>query len=386
MIRKMFLTLAILALFALWVGAQAIQPAPNAVIDPNANISWPPPVYVLSGEIELLGSANLTDMVGYFIEFRPLPVDENAEAIDPWYPATLFYEHPVVNSVLGTWNTAAAADGLYELRLTITFDTQAPVYFVVRPLRVQNDPPLGSDCSGAATTAIPSPVGRPTLLPTPTGLSTTPMVTANLDANVRSGDATNYPRVGALLGGESARVLGRSSRGNGWYYIELPDGMRGWIAPSTVTPSGDFSNVPFMNPPATSTPVATATFTPPPTQGNLTGSSPALVPSPPVCQQNFQVRVNITNNGTGNTTSAATVLIQDVRTSTGEVQKQSWGAVPVLAPGANYVVTSDFHVSTYYNEQHTIRVTIDPEGFVPELNESDNVLASTYVLQQGACP
>ena len=197
---------------------------------------------------------------------------------------------------------------------------------------------------------------------------------------MRSGDSTGYPRIGSLFRGDSARVIGRSSRGNGWYYIQLANGNRGWIAPSVVTASGDFSNVAWTAPPATSTPLPTNTPVP---QGNLAGATPARVPGVPTCQVSFQVRIHIDNNGSSNTNASATVLIQDIHTATGQVLKQAWGAVPVLAPGGGFVVTTDFTISRYYNEQHTTRVIIDPEGLLTETNESDNVSESYYVLQAG---
>jgi uncharacterized protein YraI len=382
MYKKITLILLVLLLSTLLINAQGIQPDPDEDLDPNANISWPPPVYVLSGEIDLIGSANLTDMTGYFIEFRPLQTGSTAQA-SPWFPVTLLFTTPVVDDVLGTWNTETVEDGLYDLRLVVNVRNQPPNYFVVSPLRIQNEPPFGMAAPSGQVTPTPLAVARPTLLPTPTGLSSEPIVTANLDANVRSGDSTSYPRIGSLFRGDSARVIGRSSRGNGWYYIQLSNGNFGWIAPSVVSASGDFSNVIWRDPPATSTPTPTNTPVP---QGNLAAATPARVPGTPTCQVSFQVRVHIENNGTATTAASATVLIQDIRTATGEVLKQAWGAVPVLAPGGGYVVTADFTESRYYNEQHTTRVIIDPENFLTETNEADNTVESYYVLQQGACP
>lgn len=386
MYKKLTLTLLALLLSTLLVTAQGIQPDPDDEINPDANISWPPPVYVLNGEIDLIGSANLDNMTGYFIEFRPLQTDPDSGQASPWFPVTLLFSDPVEDDVLGTWNTETVEDGLYDLRMVVNVRNQPPNYFVVSPLRVLNDQEFMVDLpSSGQQRATPTQlaVARPTLLPTPTGLSSEAIVTANLDANVRSGDSTSYPRIDSLFRGDSARVIGRSSRGNGWFYIQLDNGKFGWIAPSVVTASGDFSNVVRTDPPATSTPIPTNTPVP---QGNLAAAAPGRVPATPTCLVSFQVQVHVENNGSNFTSASATVLIQDIYTATGEVLQQAWGAVPVLAPGDGYVVTADFTEGRYYNEQHTTRVIIDPQNNLTETNESDNVSESYYVLQKGGCP
>src|SRR5512134_240457 len=75
------------------------QTAPVTTPDPNASITWPPPVYVLRGEFQIRGSASLPNMTNYFIEFRPLedtfgvqaPVatEEAGAAEEIFFPAIL---------------------------------------------------------------------------------------------------------------------------------------------------------------------------------------------------------------------------------------------------------------------------------------------------------
>lgn len=392
-----FILMILLALTA-FVSANEIIPRPGADVDPDANISWPPPVYVLRGEIELIGSANLENMTNYFIEFRPLDFETAAEALDeedlpdaeepfesPWFPVTLPSNQPVVDDVLGTWNTETTADGLYEIRLTLNRQGQAAQYFVVSPLRVENDPPdFVVDLPATATpVAGPTQPTRPTLAASPTALDTTPRVVANTTANVRSGDSTGYSSIATLRANQQALVIGISSAGSGWYYIELQDGTRGWVAPSVVTASGNIRSVPRVNPPFTPTPPATDTPVP---RANLAGSTPALTPSQPICNQQFQVLANITNNGSARTNSSAQVLIQNIHVASGQVQAEAIRAIPQLDPGQNYVVGADFTISTFYNEEHRIVVTIDVNNEVIETDTSDNVLTTTYVLQQGGCP
>jgi hypothetical protein len=62
------------------------------------------------------------------------------------------------------------------------------------------------------------------------------MVTANVNANVRSGPDTAYNVVGSLLPGQAATIVGRNDAYT-WWYIDFPGvaGNHAWIAGSVVT-------------------------------------------------------------------------------------------------------------------------------------------------------
>lgn len=397
MLRKSLIILLVLSIaVTALVSAQEILPHPDDEVNPDANISYPPPVYVLRGEVDLRGTANIQGMTSFFVEFRPLelPPLEDAETTtddteeesveEPWFPAILPSTNPVIEDVLGTWNTFTAPDGLYEMRLVVNVTGGEPIYAPLSPIRIENDVPdfveISSPVPQASATA--TPISRPTLAPSPTAVDTTPQVTARLDANVREGDNTVYDVVGVLREGQTARIVGISTSGNGWYNIELANGTRGWIAPSVVIVSGDLRGIPRVDPPFTPTPPATNTPVP---AGNLTGSAPDLTPDTPTCNTSFNVLANITNTGTTSTTANTQVIIRDVHVASGQVQVSISRDLPILAPGANFVVGGDLNVSTFYNEEHRIEVIIDPGNLVNETIESDNVLITTYTLAQGAC-
>ena len=147
--RLLWLTLALT--FVLGTSAFAQEPALSSTPDPNANISWPPPVYVLRGEFEIRGTANLPNMSNYFIEFHQLPdlpavegpvaTEEATETEPVFFPAILPSGTPVVNDVLGAWDTTLVQDGLYEIRLVVNVSGGDPVTHTVGPLRVENEPP-----------------------------------------------------------------------------------------------------------------------------------------------------------------------------------------------------------------------------------------------------
>ncbi len=270
--------LFVLALLWLTLALQPLQ-AQSTPANPNAQIQWPPPTYLLSGTFPIYGTVNLPDMNGYFLEFRPL-IDSVTEpgANVPWQPATLPSNTPIINGVLGQWNTTAVPDGLYELRLTVLTTSSQFVHAQVSPLRVQNQP---SPFGGVPTSQPIVPVGIPTQPIQPTqpvqNNNGSPMARATLDANVRFGDSTLYAPIGALLTGQSAPVIGVSSTGSGWWLIQLPDGQRGWIAPTIVQITGDLSGVPSVNPPPPPTPIPT----PIPT------STPVLLPDATITNVDF---------------------------------------------------------------------------------------------------
>lgn len=243
-------------------GFQTVNPTATPQ-DPNVNITWPPPIYVLTGEFSVRGTANLPDMASYFLEFRPLnedltPADDTVE----WSPAILPARGPVSDDVLGVWDTSTVPDGAYELRLTINPSSGTPVHAVVSPLRVENDPPpfaITPTVPPSLPAATSAPQEVPTLIPTPTALSTNPEAVAVTNGNVRAGDNTSYGIIGSLTANQTVPVVGRSNSGSGWWLIELPDGQRGWVAPSIVRVTGDLSTLPRVDPPSTPTPVASPT-------------------------------------------------------------------------------------------------------------------------------
>ena len=58
--------------------------------NPAVQITFPPPVYELSGTVEIIGTANADGQTRYFFELRPL----SADTLEPvtgagWSPATL---------------------------------------------------------------------------------------------------------------------------------------------------------------------------------------------------------------------------------------------------------------------------------------------------------
>lgn len=392
--------------------AQDIDPRTPVPSTNNAVITFPPPVYVAGGELPIAGSASVPSMANYFLEFRPLSL----EAPQPntpelaWSPATLPQTTPVRDGILGVWNTNTAPDGIYELRLVVNIQGQAPQFFRVSPIRVLNNPTALSPFAQAQNANT-----RPPLQATPTAIgglsasvqatqqaiatalagnstggnsasspstSGSPVAIATTDVNVRSGDSVQYGRIGSMLAGEQARIIGISSTGSGWYYVELAGGRRGFVAPSVVRVEGNASNLSRFNPPPV--PV-TPTPTPLPAQGDLFVNGLRIEPASPTCATEFAVFTNITNTEGVPLKSDANVTISTRHITTGLVTSSITVNIPPLAPGQNWVVSTKFTVSVYYSEEHEIIVTADSDNRNIETNENNNRLTQRYTLQQGGC-
>ncbi|MGB1285173.1 MAG: SH3 domain-containing protein [Aggregatilineales bacterium] len=407
----------------LMVGAQDISPFADAD-DPAVQITFPLPVYALAGEVEIMGSADAIDMSNYFIEYRELMIGEDGSFIDnptaddtdvelPWSPAAFPVVGAVQDGILGIWDTTRVEDGLYEIRLTVNITDSVPQFFRVSPLRVDNSnmqmmeitPTPIPDTGIVRATLPPSPTApgdtgtiatqSPNATPIPSGDN---VVTAVVDANVRAGDNTQYARIGSLLAGESAPVIGISNSGSGWLYIQLDGGREGFIAPSIVSFTGDRNSLPRVAPPPppepsptllpsnTPTPPSTATPTITPTvasSANLRIVSVVLSPNPPACGTGFNVLITIENNGSTSTNSSGGISVSDKHVSSGTSTGSTTGGFPILAPGQTFEAFTALTVNTFVGEEHDILVTIDSGNQVAETNEGDNSSGVRYVLGAG---
>ena len=68
----LILTLLLALMSFALVGAQDIEPMVAPPEDADVAISFPPPVFVINGSVEIRGTADALDMINYFVEYRPL--------------------------------------------------------------------------------------------------------------------------------------------------------------------------------------------------------------------------------------------------------------------------------------------------------------------------
>ena len=151
-------------------------------------------------------------------------------------------------NVLGTAIMATMASGATQTAAavvppsaTVMSPTPWPTFTPV--------PPLATFTPSASPSATSSPTA------TATSTSLVPLISVSVPTNCRTGPGKIYDRVGALLVGEVAEVVGRNATGNYWY-IRNPRQPNGfcWLWGEYATLSGNLSALPVYTPPPTPTP------------------------------------------------------------------------------------------------------------------------------------
>jgi hypothetical protein len=94
--------------------------------NPLATLSEPAPDATLTGTVDIKGTANIANFAFYKFEFR------SANSTDPWQAVSAGTD-PVVDDLLGKWDTSLVNSGDYDFRLVVT-DTSgnAPLPCVIR--------------------------------------------------------------------------------------------------------------------------------------------------------------------------------------------------------------------------------------------------------------
>ena len=380
--RQRLVSWVLCAVLLLSAGIAAAQ---NGTTDDTVQITFPPVVSVLSGSVDILGTANAPDQSGYFLQYRALDDDLNPVGGENalFSPVSVQQRTPVVDDVLSVWDTTTVEDGIYELQLVVNRNTGEPLRDTVAAVRVANQDALaGTATAPPILRATPTRTLVPTATPAPN-----PTVTATIEANVRMGDSTLYPVVGFLLLGESAPVIGRSSR-SGWLYIRLDDGEEGFISPSVVSVSGDLTGVQLVTPPPVpATPTPTPTNTPiatntPVTSPNLIVDGFRLDPSSPVCNETFTIIITVENVGNGESNNSATIDVNNRHIDSGQITEGTIGAIPPLPVDGQFTARIPITVDTFEGETQRLEIRLDSTNNVPESNESDNFFTFDYTLQE----
>jgi hypothetical protein len=135
-----------------------------------------------------------------------------------------------------------------------------------------------------STTPSATLAASATTFPTFTQVVLGTRLTVSIATNCRAGPGTAYGRVGALLVGEIAEVVGRSADGRNYWIIRNPDrpGELCWLWGEHATLTGIAGGLPMFTPPPTPTPTRTPTPLPTPTRTltPLPTSSPTATTTP----------------------------------------------------------------------------------------------------------
>ena len=120
-------------------------------------------------------------------------------------------------------------------------------------------PITGQESPTPTFSPVPTVTQTPTatLSPTPlfTSTAVVPQISVSVSTNCRVGPGLAYERVGGLLVGETAEVVGRDAFGDYWI-IRNPDrnGTFCWLWGKYATVTGDTGALPLYTPPPTPTP------------------------------------------------------------------------------------------------------------------------------------
>ncbi len=145
------------------------------------------------------------------------------------------------------------AQATYQLK------TEAGLTPAVTPVSALTETIYFGATSTPAATVVASPT---TAAATATPNTGVPAVTAATDLNIRSGPGDDYPILGLLSTGQSAKVTGVNAVG-GWWQIEYSGATtgRGWVS-AKYTIVQNTANVPVVAAPPLPTPTATPTALP----------------------------------------------------------------------------------------------------------------------------
>lgn len=244
-----------------------------------------------------------------------------------------------------------------------------------------------TEMAGSVTPAVTASPTFTATVSAPTQCS--PLVTAAVNANVRSGPGTAYDIVGALNLGQTATVAGRNDAST-WWYIDYPagSGNHAWIAGSVTTASclPVILQVVAAPPLPTAEPRVEAPETDEPDDDDpepeAGGGAPVLpdlvadgmqVVSGSADGYSVLVQVRVRNRGE----AAAGSFSVDWRAMSSAVGC-TW-TVPSLAPGASKSLSCSYtYLKSCTDGSCSVVLVVDPGNQVVEANESNNNQQDSY--------
>lgn len=234
---------------------------------------------------------------------------------------------------------------------------------------------------GIPITGLESPTPTATIASSPTPLPsftpvviTVPQISVSVATNCRVGPGTAYARVGALLVGESAEVVGRSADRNYWV-IRNPDraGQLCWLWGEHATLTGVPDLLPVHTPPPTPTATQTTTPLPTATRTRTPASTSTSTPGFTASYSNLEsctgtgwwVDIQLQNNG-GIAFESIALILSDITAGSviplyadnftdrnGCSETNTWDTLPT---GGTRLVSSP--VFSYDPTGHELRATI----------------------------
>lgn len=139
-------------------------------------ITYPGHGNAVQGLVQITGTANVAEFQSYRLEFSL----QNA-ASPSWF---LIHQQssPVIDDILGEWDTSVLTDGEYMLRLSIYTQNSSVSTILVEQIRIRNYSPIETDTptptsENILTTPTPTVTATPTIPPSasPTPLPPNPV-------------------------------------------------------------------------------------------------------------------------------------------------------------------------------------------------------------------
>lgn len=207
-------------------------------------------------------------------------------------------------------------------------------------------------------------------LPSPSVPLSKPYVTIIQGLNVRRGPGVDWnPPLGSLDANLKADILARSVDGK-WLKIKYRNGT-GWIIAAYTNPSINILQLPVDSGPSTA---------------NLVLSDIKFTdPLPLTCDKTVGISVSITNSSSDAMSSSGTISIRDLYGQNQQEAAVGKGAFPPI-PSGQSVKINDLYltVSSFGGELHRLVITLDADGNIPDVNDSDNSGEFAYRLK-GDC-
>ncbi len=310
---------------------------------------------------------------------------------------------------------------LFSLLASCNMPTgQAPVTQPQAATQPPGNEPVSMDADAMATAVELTAVARvteiagsvtptSTAVPTPTFTATSsiptscnPLVTATVNANVRSGPDTAYDIVGSLTLGQTATIVGRNDAYT-WWYIDYPGiaGNHAWIAGSVVTSACVPSVVQVVAAPPLPTAVPTEVVSSGDEDGpvlvvpnlelppllltlkpDLIVSEFTITPATPTCKANAHVRIGVYNQGSA-ASGPFTVVWYGLSTAANPAC--SWTVDPLPKNGGR-ILQCDYAFQSWYPINKTSVAIVDPNNQVNENNEGNNQGTITPFGVNKPCP
>jgi hypothetical protein len=150
----------------------------------------------VQGLVQIAGTVDINGFQSYMLEFA---FEGNAES--SWFPITQSAT-PIINGILGEWDTSLLIDQTYALRLTVNIQNSDPMIIILEGVRVRNytaietSTPTPTSLPEVATPTL-SITSTPTLTPTPNVTPTPPPANS---AAVGPNNVRKAAQTGLLIG------------------------------------------------------------------------------------------------------------------------------------------------------------------------------------------